>query len=399
MQYTLLELTQSILSSLSSDEVNSIGDTTESQQIANIIETVYYNMAARSELPEHEGLIQLVGMDDTLRPVMMSVPAGTSKISWIQYYDTNPSDGTSIQTDQYGAYSVHDVNTDLQNNSTFQASYPWTATSTSSITVGLGIKSFTVAPNLTIGLGNQVEILSGTTTYMSGVVTAYNNSVVPVTNPPTPATATLVINVTATSGSGTYTTWTLNQINAPTTAPGYKRVRVMSPHEFILKTSTFNTQESDVQTYNFIDQGNSFVMAYKNSVSPRHCCFISNQYILFDSFDASQDSTLQGNKTLCWGWFIPPFQLQDNFIPLLSDYQFPLLLAEAKSLAFFELKQMTHPKAEQEAKRQWSNLQKNKSVTNKPSYFHQLPDFGRRLWTGGYASGFPYDYTQGYRGS
>ena len=399
MQYTLLELTQSILSSLSSDEVNSIGDTTESQQIANIIETVYYNMASRAELPEHEGLIQLVGADDPNKPVMMTVPAGTSRISWIEYYDTNPSDGTSIQTDQYGAYSSHDVNTDLQNNSTFQASYPWTATSTSTITIGTGIQTFVVPPNLTIGLGNRVEILSGTTTYMSGYVTAYNNSVVPITNPPSPATANLVINVTAISGSGTKSTWTLNQINAPTTAPGYKRVRVISPHDFIIRTSTFNTQESDVLTYNFIDQGNSFVMAYKNSVSPRHCCFISNQYILFDSFDSTQDSTLQGKKTLCWGWFIPPFVLEDNFIPLLSDYQFPLLLAEAKSLAFFELKQMVHSKAEQEAKRQWSNLQKNKSVTNKPSYFHQLPDFGRRLWTGGYASGFPFDYTQGYRGS
>lgn len=398
MQYTLLELTQSILSSLSSDEVNSIGDTTESQQIANIIETVYYNMAARAQLPEHEGLIQLLGSDDPTKPTMMTVPPGVTRIKWIEYYDTNPDDGTSIQTDQYGAYSKHDVNTDLQNNSTYQASYPWTATSTSSITVGLGTQTFVVQPNLTIGLGNQVEILSGTTVYMSGTVLAYNNTVVPVTSPPTPTTANLVINVTAIFGSGTKTSWTLNQLNAPTTAPGYKVVKVMTPHDFIIKTANFNTQESDVQQYAFIDQGNTFMLSYKNSVSPRHCCFISNQYVLFDSFDNSQDSTLQGSKTLCWGWYIPPFQLQDNFVPNLNDYQFPLLLAEAKTLAFFELKQMSHPKAEQETRRQWSNLQKNKSVTNKPSYFHQLPDFGRRLWTGGYASGFPYDYTQGYRG-
>ena len=102
---------------------------------------------------------------------------------------------------------------------------------------------------------------------------------------------------------------------------------------------------------------------------------------------------------MCWAWFIPPFIVEDNFVPNLNDYQFPLLIAEAKSLAFVELKQTVNTKAEQETRRQWSNLQKNKSVTNKPTYFQQLPDFGRRLYTGGYSTGFPYDWTQGYNGA
>jgi hypothetical protein len=386
MKYSLLELTQSILASLSSDEVNSIGDTTESQQVVNIIETVYYNMAARSELPEHQGLIQLVGSDNPIKPVLMTVPSNVTKIEWIEYYDSNPSDGTSLQVDQYGAYSIHDTNTDLQNNSTFQASYPWTATSTSTNTVGLGIQTFSVSSGLTIGLGNNAEILSGTTLYMSGVVTAYNGT-------------NLVIDVTAINGSGTFSTWTLNQLNAPSTAPGYKRVRVLPVREFIQRMSSFNPQESDVLQYNFTEGGGNFLINYKNSSQPRHCCFITNEYILFDTFDATQDSTLQGNKTMCWGWFIPPFLLEDNFIPVLNDYQFPLLLAEAKALAFVELKQQANPKAEQEAKRQWSNLQKNKAVNNKPTAFEQLPNFGRRLYTGGYSTGFPYDFTQGYNGS
>lgn len=37
MKYTLLELTQRILESMNSDEVNSIGDTEESMTVANII--------------------------------------------------------------------------------------------------------------------------------------------------------------------------------------------------------------------------------------------------------------------------------------------------------------------------------------------------------------------------
>ncbi len=388
MRLSVLQMVQSILSSLSSDEVNSIGDTAESLQIANIIQTVYYNMAARAELPEHEGFIQLQASDDPLKPVLMTVPANVTRITWMEYYDSNPADAsTNIQASQFGAYSPHDTNTDLQNNSTFQASFPWTTNSTTTQTVGLGIKAFTVDPNLTIALGNQAEISSGGTLYMSGVVTAYFNN-------------QLSIDITAFDGAGTFSSWTISQLNAPTTAPGYRLVQVIHPYEFIKRSSSLNQTESDTRTYDFTDAGgNSFVINYKNNSQPKFCCFVADRFVLFDSFDGSQDSTLQGSKTLCWGWFIPDFILEDNFIPNLNDYQFPLLIAEAKTLAFFELKQMQHPRAELEARRQWSNLQKNKSVTNKPSYFNQLPNFGRTLYTGGYATGFPYNWTQGYQGA
>ncbi len=51
------------------------------------------------------------------------------------------------------------------------------------------------------------------------------------------------------------------------------------------------------------------------------------------------DTTLQTSKTLCYGQIIPTFTLEDSFIPDLDDTQFPLLLNEAKAIAFVELKQ------------------------------------------------------------
>jgi hypothetical protein len=393
VQYTVLELVQSILASMGSDEVNSIGDTAEAQQVLNIVETVYYNIAARGQLPEHEGLIQLTSVNDPLRPTLMQVPSNVTRIDWINYFDTNPADGSSIQDDQFGAYSPHDTNVDLQNNSTFAASYPWTATSTSSVTVGTGIQTFQTTQGMTIGLGNQCEILVGTTLYMSGVVTAYYSV-------PNQTYANLVVNVTATSGSGTYSSWTINQLNAPTTAPGYCNVCILPASSFLYMTNTFNTQDSDVLTYNFTDSGSgsTFLVNYKNDFTPHYCCFIGNQYVLFDTFDATQDACLQASKTQCWGQFIPAFIPEDNFIPLLNDYQFPLLLAECKSLAFLELKQMVNTKAEQETRRQWSNLQKNKSVVNKPSYFDQLPNFGRRPYWVSYGPNPVFRNSQAYWG-
>jgi hypothetical protein len=41
---TLLEMTQDILSDMDSDEVNSINDSVESLQVAQIIKTTYFNI-------------------------------------------------------------------------------------------------------------------------------------------------------------------------------------------------------------------------------------------------------------------------------------------------------------------------------------------------------------------
>ncbi len=44
MKYTLLEIVQEILSDMDSDEVNSIDDTTESEQVATIVKSTYLSM-------------------------------------------------------------------------------------------------------------------------------------------------------------------------------------------------------------------------------------------------------------------------------------------------------------------------------------------------------------------
>lgn len=83
--YTNLDYTQTILSSLDSDEVNSISDTVESLQVANIIKTVYNDMQARMDLPEHKTLFELNASGDTAAPVIMYRPSDVLSIDWVQY--------------------------------------------------------------------------------------------------------------------------------------------------------------------------------------------------------------------------------------------------------------------------------------------------------------------------
>jgi hypothetical protein len=108
MKRTLLDMTQDILSSLSSDEVNSISDTTESLQVANIIKQKYFDILNRVAMPDHEVLIQLDPSLDPSIPVLMYVPEGVGEIEWIKYYDNN-----TIGTDTANGF-IHDLNLDIQ---------------------------------------------------------------------------------------------------------------------------------------------------------------------------------------------------------------------------------------------------------------------------------------------
>lgn len=279
MKYTLLEMTQDILSNMSSDEVNSISDTSESMQVATIIKQKYFDIINRVPLPEHQQLIQLDPSLDGDVPVLMYVPDNVADIKWIKYFNSN-------------------------------------------VDVGLP-------------------------------------------------------------------------------AQGYLYVTILPQDQFISLVSGFNTTESNVETFDFVDNSNNvingtFRMNYKTDRQPCYCTIISNYYVIFDSYDSTQDSTLQASKTQGWGRIVPHWSMVDNFIPNLAEEQFQLLLNEAKALAFFELKQQPHQLALQESKRGWSTIQKNKAVTNRPTYFNELANFGRRSGVYYGTRGFGNGYSQGW---
>jgi len=250
MKLSLLDYTQNILSALSSDEVNSISDSPESLQVAEIVKTSYFNIISRAELPDQRIPFQLDASLSITEPNLMFIPQNIRSIEWIKYFDT------------------------------------------------------------------------------------------------------------AASGM-------------------YKYVTILPLQQFSDYVDGYNSSDMNVDTLSLVTNNETFTFNYKDDIQPRFCTVISNFYVVFDSFDNTVDSTLQASKTMCYGLSSPIFKMEDSFIPELDDAQVPLLLNEAKSLAFFELKQTLHSKAEQEAKRQWNSLQKDKSFDNKPSSFDQLANFGR----------------------
>lgn len=74
---TLLEVVQDVMNDMDSDEVNSISDTVEATQIANICRSVYYDIITTVDLPEHMGLMTVTGLSDTSKPNYMDADSVT----------------------------------------------------------------------------------------------------------------------------------------------------------------------------------------------------------------------------------------------------------------------------------------------------------------------------------
>ena len=85
MKRNLLELVQSILSDMDSEDVNAIADSVEAQQIASVIEDTYYNLIASKVVPEHKGLLKLTSLSDSSLPTHFKYPAETKQLDTLSY--------------------------------------------------------------------------------------------------------------------------------------------------------------------------------------------------------------------------------------------------------------------------------------------------------------------------
>lgn len=87
MRYTLLELVQRILGAMESDEVSTVGESTESTEVARIIKECYFDIIGDINPSEQEGLFKLDASADDEKPCLMYLPSTVSKMRWLRYND------------------------------------------------------------------------------------------------------------------------------------------------------------------------------------------------------------------------------------------------------------------------------------------------------------------------
>lgn len=259
---TLLEMTQEILSAMDSDEVDSISDTVESMQVANLLRGVYYDLVNDLNLPEHYTLFELNASGNPLQPTLMTVPDNVMKLEDVHY------------------------------------NYKLTADTNSN----------------------------------------------------------------------------------------YQLLEFINLEDFMMRQGSLrNSTTSTVGQMTFTNAtGESFEVMYQNDKMPQFFTSFDDHTILFDSYDANEDTTLQKSKTQCTGKILPTFTMTDAFIPMMDATQFRYYVNKAKVRAFNELKQQINQEAIAEARRQKVVSQNRmRTVPDRPM-IEKLPRYGRtRQWPSG----------------
>ena len=217
---TLLEMTQDILSDMDSDEVNSINDSVESLQVAQIIKSTYYNIIDGRDYDFLYELFQLEANADSSKPTHMKLPETIIDLKYIKY------------------------------------------------------------------------------------------------------------NCKKTASDKDY----------------YKKIMYKNPEDFMNIVDNRDSTDTNVTV---VSDSTGISINVKTDKQPEYFTSFDDEYLVFDSYDSTIDTTLQKSKTQCHGKRSVAFTLLDTFTPDLPVQMFTYLLAEAKSNAFVTLKQMPNAKAEQ----------------------------------------------------
>ena len=85
MKKTLLEIVQSILNDMDSDAVNSIDDTVESVQVADIVRSCFYEMVSNRNWASHKKLIPLENVSNVLLPNYLKLPDNLKELTSFKY--------------------------------------------------------------------------------------------------------------------------------------------------------------------------------------------------------------------------------------------------------------------------------------------------------------------------
>lgn len=158
----------------------------------------------------------------------------------------------------------------------------------------------------------------------------------------------------------------------------YRQMKYLDPDAFLRFINRRNS--TDPHTL-LINDPSGVKLLISDNKAPQYFTSFDDSNMVFDSYDALVDSTLQGSKTQARAYVIPPFEMEDDFIPDLPNEAFSALIEESKSKAMFKLKQTQDVKAEQEAGRQQRWLSRKAWRVHESDIYPF--DYGRRTRGGG----------------
>ncbi len=224
MKFTLLEIVQFILNDMDGDVVNSVNDTTESQQAANIVKQTYFEIMANRNWPHMRTAFNCSAYGSSSYPTSLILPDNIKQLEWIKY----------------------------------------------------------------------------------------------------------------------------NKRRSTDTKDKSEELLYLQPEDFFTMVAGRDSSESTIQVVNV----NGMRLNIRNDLPPSYWTTFDDSTIICDAWDSTVDSILQTGKNSCWGVRNPVWSNLDGSTPELPAEAFPALIEEAKSTAFYVLRQVVNEKAEQKATRQ-----------------------------------------------
>ena len=154
--------------------------------------------------------------------------------------------------------------------------------------------------------------------------------------------------------------------------PEMRKIEYLHPDVFLKKVLT--KRESDIT---LVTDFSGVELYIENDRHPDFWTSFDDEHIVTDSYNGNIESTLQQSRSLAMGTKIPSFSVNDDaFVPDLDDHLFPLLLAEAKSSAMVNIKQLENRKVESQAREQ--RIRRRKNSNNFLDAFQDRPNYGRK---------------------
>ena len=104
-------MVQNILSDMDSEEINSISDSNEAEQISKVVENTYFSLIASRFIPEHAQILKLTSFSSSARPTHFSFPSRVKNIEFLDYNISKSVGGveyerlTYLEPDQFFALS------------------------------------------------------------------------------------------------------------------------------------------------------------------------------------------------------------------------------------------------------------------------------------------------------
>ena len=133
---------------------------------------------------------------------------------------------------------------------------------------------------------------------------------------------------------------------------------------------------SDATEIDKITDATGIFLNIYNERAPKWWTSLDDKVIVFDAYDSEVDATnLADAKTQCRGKVYPTVTETDAFVFNLPVDSFSFLLAEAKSVCFLVLKQVSNAKAEQQSVSQKRRLSSEAGKINRDIDY---PDYGRQ---------------------